>query len=62
MTERVSGMPVAVINPWMPGSTVRYVLVSDHNDAAKIRVSGWEILRGVEMYVDKNGLIQVDDR
>jgi hypothetical protein len=62
MNERVSGMPVAVINPWVPNAAVRYVMVADQYDAAKVRASGWEILRGVQMHIDGDGAVQVDDR
>lgn len=62
MNERVSGMPVAVINPWVPNPSVRYVMVADQYDAAKVRASGWEILRNVTMQIDDDGLVQVDDR
>lgn len=62
MSERLSGMPVAVINPWVPNASVRYVMVVDHHDAARVRAKGWEILRGVTMRIDENDCVQVDDR
>jgi hypothetical protein len=62
MSERMSAMPVAVINPWLPKASVRYVMVADQYDAARVRAGGWEILRGVEMHIDEDGIVQVDDR
>jgi hypothetical protein len=57
--ERGCSMPVAVINPWTVGPR-RIVLVSDHRDAAAVVANGWEILRGIRMHVDEDGIVQVD--
>jgi hypothetical protein len=60
MNERGSAMPVAVINPWTMAR--RMVMVADHRESASLVSNGWEILRDVKMHIDKDGIVQVDER
>lgn len=56
--ERGCSMPVAVFNPWN-GGPMRFVMVSNADDAAAVRANGWEIPRGIVMRIDEDGIVQV---
>lgn len=55
--ERVSAMPVQVINPFT--GQERYVMVRDHHDAACIQLNGWEIVHHVRMELDGESRVRV---
>lgn len=51
--------PMAVVVV-MAGEPVKHMgIVRDHTDTARYLATGWEIPRGIEMYLDEDGYVRV---